>query len=73
MENKMATLIPGYKYVGIQEGICGSRPTLIGHRIEPRDLKGLSIQQIHEIWDYLSMEQITEGLRFAETQESTKK
>lgn len=62
----MTKLIPGYKYISIQEDVCGSRPTLIGHRIEPRHMKGLSIQQIHEMWNYLSLEQIKEALQFLE-------
>jgi uncharacterized protein (DUF433 family) len=66
----MNTLIPGYKYIGIQEDVCGSRPTLIGHRIEPRHMKGLSIQQIHEMWDYLSMEKIKEALHFLAQEKS---
>jgi uncharacterized protein (DUF433 family) len=60
----MNTLFTGYKYIGIQEGVCDSRPTLIGHRLEPRHFGNLTVDQIKECWNYLSDEQINEALRF---------
>jgi len=63
----MNKLIPGYKHIGIQEGVCGSRPTIIGHRIEPRHLDGLTVEQVKEAWNYLNEEQIKEALHFVET------
>ncbi len=62
----MAKLISGYKHIGIQEDVCGSRPTIIGHRIEPRHMKGLTLDEAWEIWQYLTMEQIQEAIKFAE-------
>jgi uncharacterized protein (DUF433 family) len=62
----MNKLFPGYKYIGIQEGVCGSRPTLIGHRLEPRHFGKLTVEQIKDCWNYLTTEQIVEALRFLE-------
>jgi uncharacterized protein (DUF433 family) len=68
----MVKLIPGYKHIGIQEGVCGNRPTIIGHRIEPRHMKGMTINEAWECWDYLTLQQIQEALKFAETEKEQK-
>lgn len=37
MKNKVK-LIEGFKYICIQEGVCGSEPTIIGTRLEPKQI-----------------------------------
>lgn len=56
--------IPGYECVGIQKDVCGSRPTLIGHRLEPRHFVGMSAEEITAGWPYLSSQQVEEARRF---------
>lgn len=69
MKNDSLKLILGYKHIGIQEGVCGSRPTIIGHRIEPRHFKGMTVAQVWKSWNYLTLHQIQEALKFAESEE----
>ena len=65
-ENKNNTIIfDDYKHIGIQKGVCGSRPTIIGRRIEPRHIKMYgSIEEIIEDYD-LTREQVEECLKYS--------
>lgn len=31
----MAIKFEGYSHIGIQKGVCGSRPTIVGRQLEP--------------------------------------
>lgn len=64
MSDTKITPIAGYRHIALQEGVCGGRPTIIGHRIEPRHLSGYKLEDAVADWDYIPQEAIEEAFRF---------
>lgn len=58
------TPIKGYQYIVHQEGACGGRPTLIGHRLEPWHFMGWTRAQVLQDWNYVDPRKIDEAFRF---------
>lgn len=56
--------IAGYQTIVCQEGVCGGRPTLLGHRLEPWHFMGWSKERVLQTWDYVDPGKIEEAFRF---------
>jgi uncharacterized protein (DUF433 family) len=54
-------LFEGFKHIGVSIDVCGSRPIVIGTRLEPHFIVNYgSVEDVLEDYDYLTLEQVEE-------------
>jgi len=68
-DNKLVGWIrlEGYKYIGINEAVCGGDPTIVGTRIKPENIYNYgSVKDIMEDFG-LSEDEVLEAMKFLES------
>jgi ribonuclease BN (tRNA processing enzyme)/uncharacterized protein (DUF433 family) len=63
--NNKTIVFDGYSHIGIQKNVCGNRPTIIGHRLEPKFISVYgTVEETMEDFD-ISKEKVEESRRYA--------